>query len=340
MPRHARLHAPGSVVHVIARIVNREFRIVGAQDRDVLLDRLAQSLLRTDWRLVAYALMSNHYHLVLVAGQAPPWQLLKPFHTAAARWFNRTQGRLGPVFAERATTLLVPAEQAGRLIAYVHNNPVRAHVAGTPLDTDWTSHRAFVGLQKPVPGLDIEAGLRLAGCNGTATGRKRFHGLVLERMSELRDSRWNGASLRQGRAHVRAELALPVELSSPWLDEQGELRAAVLHLGTPGVLPRWPGDLERLLQRVCEARRIGREELCSPSRRPPYVDARRLAVTVGARLLRRNVNELAAALGIAATTASMLLRRADRVMEEAIRLATALRMEDASAPLAEQFLGS
>src|SRR4051812_20602391 len=101
MPRFARLRAPGALVHIISRVVNREFRIVGEAERTQYLYRLRKSLARLDWRLVSFALMSNHIHLGVLAGAASSARLMQSVHSAFAAWLNKTQGRLGPVFAER-----------------------------------------------------------------------------------------------------------------------------------------------------------------------------------------------------------------------------------------------
>ena len=94
MPRYARLHAPGALVHMIARFVNKEYRLVGEQEREALLERLPGALSRGDWTLHAYALMSNHVHLALLAGDAPrSWDLLggRSMHVVIL-WFGHEQG--------------------------------------------------------------------------------------------------------------------------------------------------------------------------------------------------------------------------------------------------------
>jgi len=62
MPRFARRIAPRSLQHVIARFVNRDllFDMEGA--RDEYLRRVAGAVARTDWRPIAFALMSSHVH--------------------------------------------------------------------------------------------------------------------------------------------------------------------------------------------------------------------------------------------------------------------------------------
>src|SRR5579883_1295316 len=139
MPRFARELVPGAIHHVIARFINRQYRLRGAAERAAYLEKLAAALAHTDWQLLGYALMGNHVHLVLLAGEAPAWQLLKPLHISVARWLNARHRMFGPVFAERANTVLMPPERTRFVMAYVHNNPVRAALVTDPADSDWTS---------------------------------------------------------------------------------------------------------------------------------------------------------------------------------------------------------
>jgi len=92
--------------------------------------------------------MSTHTHLVTLDGDDPVGTFLHPLHTGFARWWNIAYGGLGPVFAERPKSIVMNGtERLAILVAYVHNNPGRAGVADDPADSDWTSHRAFIGQQ-------------------------------------------------------------------------------------------------------------------------------------------------------------------------------------------------
>jgi hypothetical protein len=53
----------------------------------------------------SYAVMSSHIHLLLVAGTSTFDFLIRRAHSGFARWLNRRQGRLGPVFAQRPDTI-------------------------------------------------------------------------------------------------------------------------------------------------------------------------------------------------------------------------------------------
>jgi hypothetical protein len=274
---------------------------------------------RSDWSVLGYALMSSHVHLAMLAGDAPAWHLLKPLHTSFAVWINRTRGTLGPVFADRATTVVMEPGALGRLLPYIHNNPVRAGIVCSPEQSTWTSHRAYLAPAGAPPWLAVQRGLVLCGFDGTPAGRVDFHRWTCAHAQDPRNPEMSGTNLGSIRTRVRRHTALPVEISSPWLGDgaQGEV-ACEVHLPAPHRrAARWDGDLGELIQAVCTRSEVSLEELCSSTREARVVQARRLAVVTGCRLLQRPIQEVAAHLSISANAATKLLRRADRVLGEA-----------------------
>jgi REP element-mobilizing transposase RayT len=326
MTRHARLHAPLSVVHVIARTVNREFRLGGLDERRAVLDCIARALERTDWRVLAYAIMSSHYHLVMLAGHDRPSTFLRSAQTAIATRLNHEEGRSGPVFAERPRTIVVAPARVAQLVAYVHNNPVRAGLVARPEQSDWTSHRAWLGAVSPPTWLDVAEGLRRVGVDDTPDGIADFAALVLARSGDPRDALLSATALSEHRRAVRRALALPVEVASPLVSlEHGALAASVVQRDEPTLQPRWQGPIEHVFDRVSAARGIDRSELCSRRRSARIVDARRLAVALCVQHLRISASEVSAGLGISRSAVSMLLRGASRVRGEAARMAASVR---------------
>src|SRR5580765_3413708 len=106
MTRYARLAAPGCVFHVISRFVNREYRMLGDEERSEYLARVPLVLQHSDWNPLSYTLMSSHVHWAFLAGQQSSASFILPLHSGFAQWLNRKQGRLGPVFAGRHSTIL------------------------------------------------------------------------------------------------------------------------------------------------------------------------------------------------------------------------------------------
>ncbi len=160
--RTARYNVFGVVYHVICRFADRRWRIHDDEERHHYLQLLGRALGRSDWRCLAYALMSNHIHLAMVAGRDILASWIQSVNSTFAQWLNRRHDRIGAVFAERPKDFAVRPDREAHLIAYIHNNPVRAGVVARACDSSWTSHRSYLGAGAP-SWLDVEGGLMRAG---------------------------------------------------------------------------------------------------------------------------------------------------------------------------------
>ncbi len=163
MPRRRRFALPGEVCHVISRFVAQEYFIATAEQRRAYLCTLGTHLAASDWRCFSFAIMSNHIHLGLRAGRDALASWMRPAHTRFAQWINEQRERIGAVFVRGPNIINLQVEGVARLIAYIHRNPVRAGVVASPAETEWTSHRAYLGLAYKHSWLDVELGLELGG---------------------------------------------------------------------------------------------------------------------------------------------------------------------------------
>ena len=136
---------PGGIYHVRPRFVARDFIIDSAVERAAYLMLLARALVKTDWVCFAYAAMSSHVHLALVAGTMPLRAWMRPMHNLFADWINERRQRIGAVFVRGPEVTEVAPNGVSTLINYIHRNPVNAGVVASPEESDWTSHRAYVG---------------------------------------------------------------------------------------------------------------------------------------------------------------------------------------------------
>jgi putative transposase len=184
--RTARLHVPGGVFHVISRCPGGEPLLEIAGAREKYLELLGSALEATDARLLAYCLMSNHVHLVLIRGEQPLERVVKSVHTGLGRFLSpRRPGRgaKGPVFADRPRMVLVQEETYLReLVRYVHNNPVRAGLVRQASASAWTSHRAYVGRVEAPEWLNV--GYVLDRFGRGARAREGFERFVAEGKKE------------------------------------------------------------------------------------------------------------------------------------------------------------
>jgi len=84
MPRQARIDAPGALHHIMTRGIERKKIFQGDDDRDNLLDRLGKVIVETGTRCYAWALMPNHFHLMLKTGAVPIATIMRRLLTGYA----------------------------------------------------------------------------------------------------------------------------------------------------------------------------------------------------------------------------------------------------------------
>jgi len=294
----------GTVHHVISRFVDRSFQLVGDVERDAYLERLGYALARTDWVLLGYALMSSHVHLVLDAGAGSLGSWTKSVHSRMARWLNARHGRLGNVFADRPYVEAVDDGRVPYLLAYVHNNPVRARLVGSADESSWTSHRAYLGLAPAPAGLAIERGLSRSGFGGDPTA---FDGWVHSCAGNADFS--GGAEVaRQARARARQQGGAHVEVATPRHGAHG-MRATVV-VPKDAVWRPGPSHItpERVIAAVRDLTGIDPRGRAARDRRPAVTAARRAALATWAHMDGTRIH-MARSLGIGAAAASDLIHR-------------------------------
>ncbi len=147
MARKPRIQIADVVYHVTSRGVDKQLIFdVATGDREVFLMLLQAVVVRYRWRLHAYCLMGNHFHLLVETPDANLAAGMQELKSRYAIWFNTNAGRAGALFERRYRSELVEREaHAYELTRYVVLNPVRAKLCGHPRDWCWSSYRAMVG---------------------------------------------------------------------------------------------------------------------------------------------------------------------------------------------------
>jgi hypothetical protein len=90
--------------------------------------------------------MDNHYHLLVETPEANLSQALQWLNVSYAAYFNRRHDRIGHLFQGRFRAILIEADEyLLPLSRYIHLNPVKAKLVGTPEAYAWSSYGAVIG---------------------------------------------------------------------------------------------------------------------------------------------------------------------------------------------------
>lgn len=127
MPRGARLDAPGTLHHVIIRGIEKGNIVRDDEDRKEFLRRMGELALGTGTSIYAFALMTNHAHLLLKSGEQGLSSYMRRLLSGYAQYFNRRHQRVGHLFQNRYKSIICEEEAYfDKLVAYIHLNPLRA----------------------------------------------------------------------------------------------------------------------------------------------------------------------------------------------------------------------
>ncbi len=145
MARQLRVEFENAFYHVTSRGNQRDKIFYDAADRERFLEILSRTKERYGFLLHAYALMDNHYHLLMETPKANLSQIMQNINTSYTVYVNRKYQRSGHLLQGRFKGIIVDKDRY--LIAlsrYIHLNPVRAKLVKRPADYPWTSYKAFL----------------------------------------------------------------------------------------------------------------------------------------------------------------------------------------------------
>ena len=149
MSRPLRLEFPGAWWHIHSRGVERRDIFLDDADRRRFLNVLADAVPRFRWRLHAYVLMSNHFHLLVETVHATLSRGMQRIGGDYAESFNKRHDRAGHLFQGRFKAHLIDSETyLLRVAKYIVLNPVRAGLVARAAEWAWSSHRATAGLER------------------------------------------------------------------------------------------------------------------------------------------------------------------------------------------------
>lgn len=149
MPRHTRIHAPNLLYHIIARGNNRQEIFLNQQAYQKFLSILEKAKEKYPFKLYAYIVMPNHFHLLLEVMKDTTSRIMQSILTGYARYFNERNKRRGHVFEGRYKGIICDKDNyLLELVRYIHLNPVRAKLVVNPGQWVWSGHSEYIGMRK------------------------------------------------------------------------------------------------------------------------------------------------------------------------------------------------
>lgn len=251
MPRPWRIRFAGAKYHVTVRGNAREVIFHAPEDYERFLSQLQTALALDGVVLYAYALMTNHAHLVVETPLGNISRFMQRLNTAYGMYRRYKRRRPGHCFEARYGAKLVSGDEyALRVTRYVHLNPVKikaferasaaeriAHLNQYP----WSSYRAYV--EKTAVGVPVDTRwLALLG-RRTLRSQQRAYRAYVESMVDGEDPVLKEAGLA-------SRYAIGDERFRAQIDD--ELREARLQKGVYGGDISWPVGRRPKLNDVLE----------------------------------------------------------------------------------------
>ena len=164
------------------------------QDNAMFLAALAEVCERTGWKVHAYVLMGNHYHLLLETPEPNLVAGMQWLQSTYTKRFNVSHRESGHLFQGRYKAIPVePGAQYFLPVAtYIHLNPARMRgynfKTSKLQDYRWSSYPAYIGTA-PRPGwLTADRVLGCLGLADTSAGRRKYGAYMGTRVEEV----WHG----------------------------------------------------------------------------------------------------------------------------------------------------
>jgi putative transposase len=287
MPRQPRLDAPGTLHHVMGRGIEKIKIFRDKNDREDFIRRIEELCSQGAWIMYAWALLSNHFHILVRTGNQSLSTNMRRLLTGYVINFNRRHKRYGHLFQNRYKSIICEDEPyLLELTRYIHLNPLRAGMVTNKEDLDtypWTGHSAILGKLKR-GWQDSDTILAYFGSKRTEalSGYNRFveQGITQGKRKELVGGGlirslggWSQvvSSRRKGEKVASDQRILgSSEFVKTLLEESDEREKETLRFTTKAP------NLASLAQQVSRDEGITEEELKSGSRRGKISRARRL----------------------------------------------------------------
>jgi putative transposase len=327
MPRRARIDAPGALHHIMCRGIERREIFRDEADRNYFVKRFGRLVSETKTACYAWALLPNHFHLLLKTGNLPISTVMRRLLTGYAVSFNRRHHRTGHLFQNRYKSILCQEDAyLLELVRYIHLNPLRTGLVNSMKQLnvyEYCGHSFLLGKRKNY-WQDTNMVLQLFA-RRVSLARKHYiefveRGLAMGRRSDLTGGGlirsaggWKELkALRNLGIHVKGDERIlgDSDFVESTLERQNELLEQRYQLQMQGY------DIDKVVDRVANLFLLKPEEVLSSSKQPQRVKARSLLCYWAAKELEIGGASIASRLKISQSAVSRAVARGEKIAAE------------------------
>ena len=327
MPRKSRVDAPGALHHIIARGIDRQQIFRDDADRHNFIRRLAKIITETDTRCYAWALIPNHFHLLLKTGRVPIANVMLRILTGYAVTYNNRHRRHGHLFQNRYKSILCQEDAyLMELVRYIHLNPLRANMENSLNALDrypFSGHSVIMGKYKNT-WQDVDSVLKLFG-NKVISARAKYRFFV-EKGIEIgkRDDLTGGGLVRSSGGWTALKTMRRAQIFQKG-DERilgdGDFVEKVLQeaqerLNRKYALAAEGYDFDKAVRRVANVLKMTPSEVLAPGKEKLRVKARSLLCFWAARELGITMAELSRKLKISPPAVTLSVKRGEIIARD------------------------
>lgn len=144
MPRYSRKKSITNVYHVILRGINQQDIFLESQDYKKFLKDLKETKEKYSYEIYAYALMTNHVHLLICDNNDTLSKAIQSLAIRYSSYFNKKYLRCGHLFQNRFLSKEVDTEDyLLNLQRYIHQNPAKEGLSEIE-NYKWSSYREYI----------------------------------------------------------------------------------------------------------------------------------------------------------------------------------------------------
>ena len=320
MPRGPRLDAPGTLHHVIVRGIEKRKIIDDDTDREDFVTRMGAIALDTRTSIYAWALMTNHAHILLRSSSVGLPTFMRRLLSGYAILYNLRHKRYGHLFQNRYKSIICEEDTYFReLVRYIHLNPLRAGMVETLAKLEryrWCGHSVVMN-RYPNDWQDRKYVLQWFGKkeNHAKKAYKEFigKGISLGKRPELT----GGGLIRSmgGWSIVKAMRNRGIdEQSDARILGSGEFVLAVIKNANEKVKYQLPAlelqnRINGVVEKHCRKENVTMSMLQSGSRRPPLPKLRKAIASKLVNGYGVSLAETARRLGISTSGVAQIIKR-------------------------------